>query len=301
MSNRKHSNGELIYRKCASQHFGLWMIQETWFQGAVAAFNAGILVPKSQSDDEEDDTESLFDLLPNGIARIAINGYMSKGQNSFGGTSTVGVRNALRMAAGDERCRAMMLHVDSPGGITQGTAELAADVIAANKIKPVYAHVEGNGCSAAYYAIAGCRRITANASSTIGSIGTYMVLTDSSKQAKAQGVKVTAVSSGPLKGQGIPGTELSDAYIAQQQEIVDGLTQQFVNHINECRDMELIPGKGAANGGYWLADKAQEMSLIDDVCSFEDAYGQICKDIMPPEPTRLTAAKSRMQSQRAKL
>src|SRR5262245_35645929 len=75
------------------------------------------------------------------IAVIHLVGVLGKGRSFFADTSTIDVRREVRDAAADDSVQSILLHVDSPGGIVNGTAELAADVKAASQVKPVYAYI----------------------------------------------------------------------------------------------------------------------------------------------------------------
>jgi len=124
----------------------------------------------------------LYERIAEGIAVIPLAGPLMKIDSKFGSTNTVRVRRALRAALADPDVRGILLHIDdSPGGTMAGTADLAAAVAAANLEKPVWAQIDDMGASAAYWVAAQARRIVANATAELGSIGVVAVLEDSSK------------------------------------------------------------------------------------------------------------------------
>src|SRR5438132_10158606 len=83
-------------RKCAAQHFGPWMIEPEWFAQAVSAVKAGTFKAETVRDASTD--EKLYEVSGDGIANISIAGQITKGDSSFGGASSVRVRNAIRKA-----------------------------------------------------------------------------------------------------------------------------------------------------------------------------------------------------------
>jgi signal peptide peptidase SppA len=287
--------------KCAAQHFGPWWVQESWLNQAVAAYRAGLLdyVLGDQRDTligilRETPVGMLSDIpaaaragkdaeppppytLYGSVAKIPIIGQMTKGVSSFGGTSTIRTRQALRKAMQDETVRAILLSIDSPGGTVAGTPDLAGEVAMAAGAgrKPVWAHIDDLGASAAYYVAAGASRVTANANALIGSIGTVMVVQDTSKMADEMGVKVHVLATGPNKATGTPGVEVTAKQLEAEQEFVDDLGQQFVDHVNASRGTKLKMGKGAADGRVFIAAKAMGFGLIDAVQSFGQTLGEL--------------------------
>ncbi len=276
MKNMEIMENDIRYQACAAQHFGLWWVEETWMLQAVDAFNAGCLeavkAPKKPAG------ETLY-INANGVAQIPLVGYMTKGANSFGGSSTVGTRRALRIAARDEAVEAILIYVDSPGGTVAGTADLADEIVAINRVKPVYAHIDDLGASAAYYAAAGARRITANANALVGSLGTILVLRDYSEAAERDGVKVHVIITGKHKGTGVTGAPIDDEQLAAYQENIDDLGQQFITHINITRDLSMVMGKDTADGRVFIAAKAKKRGLIDEVQSFDTTLREILGEI----------------------
>jgi hypothetical protein len=98
--------------KCAAQHFGPWMVEPKWFAQAVSAVKAGTFQPDAPPTFESDG----YAITPNGIAVVPVFGQMTKEDSSFGGCNSVRTRKAVRDAGSDPNVRAILLHIDSPGG-----------------------------------------------------------------------------------------------------------------------------------------------------------------------------------------
>jgi signal peptide peptidase SppA len=205
------------------------------------------------------------------VAVVRLAGTMMKSAGSFGGTSTVQARHDLRAAAADPDVKAILMAIDSPGGAISGTADLAADVNKARRKKPVWAHIDDLGASAAYWVASQADQVFANsATALVGSIGTYGSVTDLSGAAEKGGVKVRVFRSGPLKGAGaIPGDPLTDEQAAHLQRTVDLTQQHFDAAVKSGRGLTAAQLAAVRTGGVWLAGEAKELKLIDGIRPLE--------------------------------
>jgi signal peptide peptidase SppA len=263
------------YPSCAASHLGPWLIEPDYLRQVMASLAAGIYVlprgvrpevePRaSDGGDEGGGRDVAYHLTSDGIAQIGLAGPLEKGKSKFG-TSTVRVRQAVRQAVRDPLVKGIMLLIDSPGGSSSGTAELAADVASAAQAKPVHAHVEDLGASAAYWIGSQSARFSATPTSLVGSIGTVAVVQDSSGQLAKDGVKVHVIATGPYKGAFTPGSEVSKEQLAYLQEYVDGLNEHFLAGVSAGRKMPMEQVRKAADGRIHLAEQARRMGLLDAV------------------------------------
>jgi protease-4 len=247
--------------KCASQHFGPWMILERWMNDAVSAVNAGVYPTVEAAAVGDYD----YEINKEGVATIPITGHIIKGESSFGGTSSVRVRQQLRSAIRDKRVKSILLDVDSPGGTVAGTAELAGDVRWANARKPVHSYIQDLGASAAYWVASQAERVTANATAEIGSIGTVAVVADSSEAYDKAGVKVHVITTGPYKAAGVDGTEITGDQLEHWTEIVNDLNEHFLRDVARGRKLDIRRVRGLADGRTWIGTKAADKGLIDGI------------------------------------
>lgn len=109
--------------------------------------------------------------VESGVAIIPISGVMGKKMNLMtqisGGISTQLVANDIRAAVDDPSVKSILLHIDSPGGMVDGTQTLADVIKAAGEIKPVMAFADGVMASAAYWVGSGNSRIVQHNSNRI--------------------------------------------------------------------------------------------------------------------------------------
>ena len=206
-----------------------------------------------------------------GVATIFVSGPMLKGPSKFSETDTLQVRRAVRMATAAESVRGILLLIDSPGGVVAGTQELADDVAAAGKEKPVHAHIDDLGCSAAYWVASQAGRITANRTAVVGSIGAFTVIEDTSAVADALGVRVHVVQSGPMKAGAVDGVPVTAEVLDETQRIVDALAGDFFAAVGHGRRLRGKALDSVTSGEVWTAGEAQGVGLLDEVGSAEAA------------------------------
>jgi signal peptide peptidase SppA len=176
------------------------------------------------------------------------------------------IQEDLSAAVANDKVKSIRLLVDSPGGQLSGITEVEAAIKAADQVKPVTAEVEDGAYSAAYWLASQARSITAlSPTGGIGSIGTYLTITDLSGLADKLGIKVHLVSSGRHKGVGSPGVRIEKDQLEPFQNFVDQATDMFVGAVARGRGVPEETVRGWADGRFWMASAAKDMGLIDAV------------------------------------
>jgi len=267
------------------QYFGVWAIYEPVFRAAVDRVqDMDINLHVKQADikavsyTSADGTRLRDEFIRDGVALFSLDGPLMKHVSSMeDGTSTVLMRRAMRAAGRDERVQAIMLHIDSPGGTVAGTADLAADIAAVNKRKPVLAFIEDLGASAAYWLASQASEIIATPESMVGSIGTFAVLYDMSRLADRAGITVHVIRAGDMKGAGEPGTAITDYQLAEFQRLVDGLNKFFVRGVARGRGMKVEDVREIADGRVQIGREAMALRLVDGLGRFDEAFTTAAK------------------------
>jgi signal peptide peptidase SppA len=230
------------------------------------------------------------------VAVVMLTGTLMKAVSSMdGGTSTVAARREIRRAAADPSVSAILIAIDSPGGTVSGTADLAAEVKAAAKAKPVWAQVEDLGASAAYWVASQADKVFANdRTALVGSIGTLAVVYDQSKAAEDAGVKTLVFGTGPLKGAGAPGAPVTDEQQAYIRGIVEDAQVSFDAAVRRGRGLTDKQLADAKTGGVFGASEALGMKLIDGIQSFDATVAALAArpagsgSRVPPGPPALS-------------
>jgi signal peptide peptidase SppA len=189
----------------------------------------------------------------------------------LGGTATSHVERSLRAAVADDQAKSILMRYESPGGTLAGSAELVDRLRWAAQHKPLLSHIDNMGCSAAMLYSAQGRRVTANRTANVGSIGVMSKpLVDSSGAAAARGLRVYPIASGKWKTLGMDGVPVTAEQIGEMQRQVDAAADDFIADVAAARRLtpKFIRSLEAA---VFTAKEGRERNLIDDVCSFEQA------------------------------
>jgi len=204
------------------------------------------------------------------ISVVDIIGELTKyGSSLADGSALVDVRRQVRTAAASPDVQAIALRIDSPGGSTAGVSDLADDIAAAARSKPVHAYIEDCACSAAYWLASQASRIAASRSAWVGSIGCYTVIYDTSGNYEQKGIKTLVVRSTSYKGIEVPGVPVTDEVLAFWQKVVNEVHAQFVAAVSRGRRMTPAAIEALATGDIWPANEAKQNGLIDEVHSWD--------------------------------
>ncbi|MEJ2202940.1 MAG: S49 family peptidase [Gemmatimonadota bacterium] len=284
--------------RCFANHMGLYLCEPTWLMQAVALVRAGAypLIDARPPTPRE----RLYHVGTDGVAVIPLSGPLFKGGSKFSSASTVDVRRAVRQARDDPEVRGILLHIDSPGGHVAGIQELADEVRATDKVKPVHAHLDDLGASAAYWVASQARHVTANATAQVGSIGVVAIVEDSSGAAELEGVKVHVVATGERKGDFAPGAPVTDEAIEALREEVADTQEHFLAAVSRGRGMRGKRLEAVADGRTWIASKAHGLGLLDAVASEDEAFGGMVKAAKSSRPGRRERAQLAIRLSRAR-
>lgn len=265
------------------QYYGPWAMAEVQFSAFVhTLLGADLNLHVEQISESRSHSPAKDPMLAEferigSVALIEMTGTMTKRGSSFsemeGGT--IGLRRAIRGAASDDSVRAILLRIDSPGGSCAGTDDLARDVAFAAAQKPLWAYIEDIGASAAFWVASQATQIFANPSAQVGSIGTYGVVVDSSESHKRDGLVIHIVKAGSLKGMGHPGTEITEAHLAEAQRVVDSMNDLFVNAIMRGRHLSEDHVRELATGAVWLGADAISVGLVDEIADFHETVQRL--------------------------
>jgi len=182
------------------------------------------------------------------------------------------VREELRKAEEDERVKALIVRINSPGGTITASDILYHELLAfkARKKVPVIAVIMDVGASGGYYAALAADTIVVNPTTITGSIGVVMVTVNAQGLLEKIGVAPLAIKSGPMKDAGSPFRSLTEAERAVFQGIIDEMYGRFVGLIAQSRKMPEDRVRGFADGRVYTADQALKLGLVDRVGYLED-------------------------------
>jgi protease IV len=206
------------------------------------------------------------------------------------------VNNQLRKFGEDSSVKAILLHINSPGGGAAASQEIYHEVLRVRKEnnKKVIASIESVGASGAYYIASGCDKIYANDASVVGSIGVIMEWTNYGDLLRWAKLKNVVIHAGELKDAGDPSRDLTPKEEAYFQSLVDNMYTQFVHDVATGRHTTDEKIKPLATGQVWTGQQSLPLGLIDKVGGFRVALIDTAKDVgISGEPSVIRPAKNK--------
>jgi len=196
----------------------------------------------------------------------------------------------------DSSIKAIILHVNSPGGGVAASEEIYREVkrIHDEKKKRIVVSIETVGASGAYYVSSASNKIYADNGSIVGSIGVIAEWVNYGDLLKWAKLKSIVFKTGEFKDTGNPARDLTPAEQAYMQSLIDNMFGQFVQAVADGRGMKFDDVKAIANGKVWTGEQALSMKLIDKVGDFQAVVRDTPKAVgISGEPTLVHPEKDR--------
>ncbi len=171
----------------------------------------------------------------------------------------------------DDSIAAVVLRVDSPGGVVGAAQEIHDEVKRLAARKPVVVSMGSVAASGGYYIACPARKIFANQGTITGSIGVVMEITNLEGLFQWMKVKNVVIKSGEFKDAGSPYREMTPKERAYLQGIVDNLFLQFENAVAKGRNLDLEKVHKLADGRVYTGLQAKDLGLVDEIGSMFDA------------------------------
>jgi protease IV len=235
------------------------------------------------------------------IAVIPITGIIMGGAFEQGGVGMVSVVKAqFKAAEEDDRVKAVLLRVDSPGGEVLASDEInhiIAEFQKNNPRKPVVACMGTVAASGGYYVSAPCRWIVANELTITGSIGVIMSSYNYRGLMDKVGVQPVVFKSGKFKDM-LSGSREPESITQEEKDMIQGLINETygkfksvvqdgrakAHDINKSNRDPKDQGRELASDWTELADgrvlsgtEALKHGFVDELGGFEDAVARTKK------------------------
>ncbi len=215
----------------------------------------------------------------NRVALIDVDGVLINARPSSligpAGDNPVSVfTEKLKRAAEDDRVKAIVLRINSPGGTVTATDLMYNELqrVRQQTGKPVVACMLDVAASGGYYLACAADRIYAYPTTVTGSIGVIMILPELSGTMRKIGVDVNVIKSGELKDMGSLFREMDPTERAVFQKLVDGMYERFVGVVEKGRGNIGPDGvRQLADGRVYLGPEAAELGLVDEVGTLREA------------------------------
>lgn len=206
------------------------------------------------------------------IARIKIQGIIRGNQDRVEALDRLGRSHA----------RAVIVHVDSPGGTTAGSEQLYDALRTLQSKKPMVVVVDGLAASGAYIAALSAEHIIAHDTSLVGSIGVLFQYPNFTDVLKTIGIKVEEIKSSPLKAAPNGFEPTSPEARAAIEAIVLDSYAWFKGLVKDRRQMDDAQLAKVADGRVFTGRQGVPLRLVDEIGNEKTAIAWLEKEKKVP-------------------
>jgi len=202
----------------------------------------------------------------------------------------------LRELADDDSIKAIILHLNTPGGGAAASEEIYREVrrIRDEKKKFIAVSIETVGASGGYYIASAANRIFANEASIVGSIGVIMEYVNYGDLLRWAKLDQVLIKAGKLKDIGNPARPMTPEERAYLQSLVDNMHAQFISAVAQGRGVKVDAIRPIADGRVWTGQQALGLKLVDQIADFRGAVLETAKQVgIKGEPALVHPEKQR--------
>jgi protease-4 len=202
------------------------------------------------------------------IARVTIQGIIRGDQQRVEALDRLGRSTA----------KAVILHIDSPGGTTGGSEQLHDALVRLKGQKPMVVVVDGLAASGGYIAAIAGDHIVAQSTSLVGSIGVLFQYPNFTDLLKTVGVAVETVKSSPLKAAPSGFEPTSPEARAAIESLVMDSYGWFRDLVRDHRQMNAAQLDRVADGRVFTGRQGRDLMLIDEIGDEKEALAWLAKE-----------------------
>jgi protease-4 len=206
------------------------------------------------------------------IAVIVASGDIVTGKGDENSIGSDKFAEEIRKATGNEKIKAIVLRVNSPGGSAMASDIIWNEIQLARAKKPVIASMSDLAASGGYYISMGCDSIVASQTTITGSIGVFSLLFNAQKLLNDKlGITTDNVNTGIYSDLFTVSRPLTDP----EKKILQNQTEQvytiFTSKAASGRNMKPEDLLKIASGRVWSGEEAKQRGLVDKFGTLEDA------------------------------
>ncbi len=202
----------------------------------------------------------------------------------------------LKKFGDDDSIKAIVLHVNTPGGGVAASQEIydAVKRVREKKKKPIVVSIETVGASGGFYISCAANKIFADRGSVVGSIGVIAEWYNYADLLHWAKLKNIVFKTGEFKDTGNPARELTQPEKDYLQGLINNMYGQFVHAVADGRKMKDQDVKALADGRVWTGEQAKDLHLIDELGDFQAAVDDTAKSVgIKGEPTLVRPSKDK--------
>ncbi len=211
------------------------------------------------------------------IAIIYAEGGIEDGK---GDEETIGSKTlseAIRKARLDNKIKAVVMRVNSPGGSALASDVIWREVLLTKKVKPVVVSFGNVAASGGYYISAAADKIFAEPNTITGSIGVFGIMPNAQKLANDFGVTFDGVKTNKHADLGSPWRALTAEEYGIIQGGVEKIYDKFLTVVATGRKMTKAQVDSIGQGRVWAGTDAIKIGLVDELGNLEDAVNEAAK------------------------
>lgn len=201
----------------------------------------------------------------NRIAVVVAEGEIVDGEGKSSQVGGERVSRELRRLRLDERVKAVVLRVNSPGGSAAASELIQREVVLTKKVKPLVVSMGHLAASGGYWISTYGDRIFAEPSTITGSIGVFGLLPNVKKLANEHGITWDSVQTAKLANPMTLARPKNDLELARIQGLVDRIYEQFLAKVADSRKMKKEAVHEIAQGRVWSGQEAVKLGLVDEL------------------------------------
>jgi protease-4 len=179
----------------------------------------------------------------------------------------------LRLAEKDDKVKAVLLKIDTPGGTTTASDMLYHELAAfkARSGKKIVACMMNIATSGGYYIALPADMIMAHPTTVTGSVGVILMRPDVSQLMEKIGVGLQVNKSGVNKDMGSPFRPITPAEENMLQDLADTLGKRFIDLVARHRRLNDEQLAAVADARLFIADAALAAGMVDKIGYLSDA------------------------------
>ena len=212
------------------------------------------------------------------IGVITASGPIVNGEQPTGTVGGDTIAMLLRDARLDERIKAVVLRVDSPGGSALASEVIRKEVERVKASgKPVVVSMGSVAASGGYWIAASADEIWAQPTTITGSIGVFGMVAGLHRGLNALGIHTDGLGTTSIAGGLRPDRPLNPALAKAFQMGVDDVYNEFIKHVSAGRNMDPARTNQLAQGRVWSGVDAQRLGLVDKLGDLKGAIASAAK------------------------
>ena len=207
----------------------------------------------------------------NKIAIIYATGEIKSGEGDNQTIGSITTSEAIKKAREDEKVKAIVLRINSPGGSALASDVIWRETILAKEKKPFVVSMGDLAASGGYYIACAADSIIANPTTLTGSIGVFGMIPNLQNLYKNKlGITIDTVNTNKHADMGT-NRPLSTFEKKKIQKSVKDIYSTFITHVGEGRNMSTSAVDQIGQGRVWTGYDAKKIGLIDSYGGIEKA------------------------------